>query len=199
MVLVGSLFEGFIDNAVTSIGRGPNKIPTAVILYDAIPLIYRKLYLKDAVVEGWYLEKLGHLRRADLLLSISEASRQDGIRYLELDGGSVINISTAAGTQFSPRNISASRSSELKERYGLSRSVVMYTGGIDHRKNIDGLVRAYASLPGDVRQKHQLVIVCSVQEARSAPTFAPRNTIWPQQTRPDYYGICPGRRSHRSL
>ena len=165
VVLVSSLFEGFIDNAVTSIGRGPNKIPTAVILYDAIPLIYRTLYLKDAVVEGWYLEKVDHLRRADLLLSISEASRQDGMRYLELNEGSVVNISTAAGAQFSPRNISASRSSELRERYGLSRSVVMYTGGIDHRKNIDGLVRAYASLPSEVRQKHQLVIVCSVQDA----------------------------------
>ena len=164
VVLVSSLFEGFIDDAVTSIGRGPYKIPTAVILFDAIPLIYRTLYLKDAVVESWYLEKVDHLRRADLLLSISEASRQDGIRYLELDEGSVVNISTAAGGQFSLRNISASRSSELRQRYGLSRSLVMYTGGIDHRKNIDGLVRAYASLPSDVRQKHQLVIVCSVQD-----------------------------------
>jgi glycosyltransferase involved in cell wall biosynthesis len=142
VVLVSSLFEGLLENVVTSIGKIPHKVPTAVILYDLIPYIHRTRYLSDPVVERWYLEKLDHLRRADLLLSISEASRQESIRYLEVDHRSVINISTAAGVQFSPRNIPASRSRDLKERYGLERSLVMYTGGIDYRKNIEGLIRA---------------------------------------------------------
>ena len=36
----------------------------------------------------------------------------------------------------------------------------MYTGGIDFRKNIDGLLLAYSKLPGRLRRRHQLVIVC---------------------------------------
>ncbi|SFA85209.1 Glycosyltransferase involved in cell wall bisynthesis [Azotobacter beijerinckii] len=39
----------------------------------------------------------------------------------------------------------------------------MYTGGIDHRKNIEGLIRAYAKLPVSSRETHQLAIVCSIR------------------------------------
>ena len=39
----------------------------------------------------------------------------------------------------------------------------MYTGGIDHRKNIEGLIRAYSLLPKPIRAGHQLAIVCSIQ------------------------------------
>lgn len=164
MVLVSSLFEGFADDVVTSIGRFSDEIPTAVILYDLIPYIHRALYLKDPSHERWYFEKLSYLRQADLLLSISESSRQESIRYLGADERSVINISAAAGAQFSPRNISAARRCELNERYGLKRQVVMYTGGIDPRKNIEGLIRGYARLPENIRRQYQLAIVCSVEE-----------------------------------
>ena len=53
---------------------------------------------------------------------------------------------------------------ELRNRYGLSRAFVMYTGGIDFRKNIEKLIDAYAQLPNQLRATHQLAIVCSVQE-----------------------------------
>ena len=164
VVLVTSLFEGLSGNAVTSIRRTSCNIPTAVILYDLIPYIHRKPYLENPVIEEWYLNKLDHLRRADLFLSISEASRQDGIRYLGLDERSVINVSTAADECFSPRRVPPSREQELRERYGLNRPFIMYTGGIDHRKNIEGLIRAYAGLPKDILRQHQLAIVCAVQE-----------------------------------
>ena len=40
----------------------------------------------------------------------------------------------------------------------------MYTGGIDYRKNVEGLIRAYAGLQTEIRETHQLAIVCSVQK-----------------------------------
>src|SRR5262245_37038743 len=164
LVLVTSLFEGLSGNAVTSIRRTSCNTPTAVILYDLIPYIHRKPYLENPVVEAWYLNKLDHFRRADLFLSISEASRQDAIRYLGIDERSVINISTAADGCFSPRRIPPSRERELRERYGLNRPFIMYTGGIDHRKNIEGLIRAYADLPTDILRQHQLAIVCVIKQ-----------------------------------
>ncbi|MFZ6649158.1 glycosyltransferase [Undibacterium sp. TJN25] len=45
------------------------------------------------------------------------------------------------------------------------RPFVMYTGGIDLRKNIEALIRAYAGLPEGLRRQHQLAIICSVQPA----------------------------------
>jgi glycosyltransferase involved in cell wall biosynthesis len=163
IVLVSSLFEGLGDNAVTSIGTLISSLPTAVILYDLIPLIQRQHYLKNPVVEAWYENKLDHLRRTDLLLAISESSRQEGIRYLGFLAEACVNISTAADPQFKPQQIDPGREQEVRQRYGLDHPFVMYTGGIDHRKNIEGLIRAYAKLPMPLRASHQLAIICSIQ------------------------------------
>jgi len=162
VVVVTSLFEGFIDDAVTSIGALSITIPTAVVLYDLIPLINRAAYLSDAGVESWYENKIGHLRRANLLLAISESSRQEGVRHLNFPDDHVVNISTAADPRFIRREISELREKKIRRKYGLKRALVMYTGGIDKRKNIEGLIRAYSKLSAELRSQHQLAIVCAV-------------------------------------
>lgn len=163
VILLTSLFEGLGDDAVTSIGCLSQTIPTAVILYDLIPLINRTPYLDNPSVAEWYESKIGHLRRADLLLAISESSRQEGIQYLGFPEGQVVNISTAADAHFYKQPIDPERQAAVLRRYGFERSFVMYTGGIDHRKNIEGLIRAYAKLPASSRETHQLAIVCSIR------------------------------------
>jgi glycosyltransferase involved in cell wall biosynthesis len=163
VVYVTSLFEGFVDDAVTSIGLFTSNIPTAVTLYDLIPLINRAQYLNNPVFELWYEGKIDLLGQADLLLAISESSRQEGIKYLDFPPDRLINVSTAADPQFECVKISAAMENSVRKRYGLSRQFVMYTGGIDYRKNIEGLIRAYALLPKSLRENHQLAIVCSVQ------------------------------------
>lgn len=165
IVLVSSLFEGLGDDAVTSIGALSCQVPTAVILYDLIPLIHRKIYLSNPLVEQWYEKKLDHLRRANLLLSISASSEQEGIDYLGFDPRQVSNILTAAERHFTPGDVSAEGQRRLAGQYGLNKPFVMYTGGIDHRKNIEGLIAAYARLPATLRRAHQLAIVCSIQPA----------------------------------
>ncbi|MEI6414397.1 MAG: glycosyltransferase, partial [Pseudomonadota bacterium] len=160
MVHLSSLFEGFVDDAVTSVGGFTRAFPTAVTLYDLIPLIYRRSYLQDPRFEEWYEGKLGHLRRAQLWLAISESSRQEGIRCLNLPAAAVVNVSTDASAYFQKIPLDEQAASDLRQRHGLSRPFVMYTGGIDPRKNLEGLIRAYARLPSAVRRAHQLAIVC---------------------------------------
>lgn len=161
--LVTSLFEGFHDDAITSIGTLAPSLPTAVILYDLIPLIHQEIYLPESVVKRWYFEKLGHLRRADLLLAISASSGREAVEHLGFPAEEVVNISTACDAHFRPQSQDEAARRRLGETYGLTRPFVMYTGGIDHRKNIEGLIRAYAMLPEQTRAAHQLAIVCSIQ------------------------------------
>ena len=163
VIHVTSLFEGLVDNAVTSVGLLPQAIPTTVTLYDLIPYIYRRPYLENPDVESWYLNKIEHLKRADLLLAISESSRREGLSCLGLRDDRTINIATDADAHFHQMTISAEAEHALRQRYGLVRPFVLYTGGIDHRKNIEGLVRAFAMLPTTLRTLHQLVVVCSIQ------------------------------------
>ena len=99
VVLVTGLFEDFDGGTVISIGKTSCEIPTAVVFYDLVPFfhqLHRKPYLENPLIENFYLNKLDHLRRANLLLSVSESSRQSAIQHLRFDEGSVVNISAAA-------------------------------------------------------------------------------------------------------
>lgn len=162
LVHVSSLFEGLGDDAVTSISGGVLSPPAAVTLYDLIPLINQEIYLANPAVKQWYLDKLESLRRARLLLAISESSRQEAIKYLDLPKERVVNISSAANPMFRPLTLLPVVADALRNKFGLLRPFVMYTGGIDHRKNIEGLIRAFAMLMPATRASHQLAIVCNV-------------------------------------
>lgn len=162
-VLITSLFEGLSDDAVLTVSATGSSVPTAVVLYDLIPLMNAKVYLSNPTVSRWYLNKIDHLRRADLLLSISASSGREGAQHLGFPEDRISNISTACDAQFKPVALSPARREALTQLYGLPRPFVMYTGGIDHRKNIEGLIRAYAALPQGLRNTHQLAVVCSVQ------------------------------------
>lgn len=163
IVLVSSLFEGAVDNGSTSVGQYQLNFPTAVILYDLIPFIYPKPYLDNPAISAWYHNKIDHLRRAGLLLSISASSRTEAVNYLGMPEEQVVNISSAIDTSFRPQQYTALQKQSLRTRYGLQRPFVMYTGGIDHRKNIEGLITAFGRLSADLRQHHQLAVVCAIQ------------------------------------
>lgn len=171
MVHISSLFEGPHDGAVTGCGTFAS-LPTSVTLYDLIPLLRPDTYLSEPAARAEYLGRLEHLARADLLLSISESSRQEAIHHLKHLGVTAdrcTNVSTAADAHFVPVQLSGDAAAALRERLGLTRPFVMYTGGIDARKNIEGLIRAFAALPPAVRDAHQLAVVCAARpESRDA-------------------------------
>jgi glycosyltransferase involved in cell wall biosynthesis len=163
LVLVTSLFEGLVDDAVTSIKMLNSSIPTATIVYDLIPYINPDAYLGSPPVRSWYETKLQHLRRADLVLAISSSSRAEVIDHLGFTPEEVVNISTAIDTEHYRPVLNGQQDDTLKARLGIDRPFVMYTGGIDPRKNIEGLISAFAKLSKPVRREHQLVIVCNIQ------------------------------------
>ena len=164
-VHVTSHFEGLGDDSVSSIGLTGRKIRTSVSLYDLIPYIHRRPYLENPTVELWYEERLDHLRRADLLLAISESSRDEAVDYLGFPPDAAVAVGTAADPQFVKTKYPAGAIKATHERYGLNKPFVMYTGGIDYRKNIEALIRSFAMLPAGIKNAHQLAIVCSVQPA----------------------------------
>jgi len=162
-IYVTSLFEGLVDDATTSIHSLQSIAPVAVTLYDLIPLINPDPYLENPSIKSWYLEKIENLKKADIALAISESSRQEGIDYLNFTVDNAYNISTDADEEFEKLNISSEEENRVRESYGLTKPFIMYTGGIDHRKNIEGLIRSFAMLPGDLKENYQLAIVCSIQ------------------------------------
>ncbi|MBX9933025.1 MAG: glycosyltransferase [Methylobacterium sp.] len=164
-VYVSSLFEGLGEDAVTSINRLSQPFSTGVTLYDLIPLMMPEAYLSNEAVKHWYYDKLMSLKRADMLFAISESSRRDALNHLSLPSRRVTNISCAVDPSFQVREINPAFAIDIKKRHGIHNKFVMYTGGIDHRKNIEGLIKSWALVGEDLRSTHQLAIVCSIHQA----------------------------------
>ncbi len=164
VVLVASLFEGFDDDVVIGINDRDNGLLTAVVLYDLIPYIHPKAHLENPAISAWYFNCLHQLRRADLLLSISESSREEAIGYLDWVPEQVTNISSAVDERFHVIDIPSNTADSLYARYGLNRPYIMCTSSIDIHKNIKGLIAAFADLPACLRQRHQLALVCNIND-----------------------------------
>jgi glycosyltransferase involved in cell wall biosynthesis len=164
-VLVTSLFEGYIDDSVVSVGRFTPGINTAVILYDLIPMLNPGAYLATEVERAHYERKVASLRRAGLLLAISDYSRLEAIEALGLAPEQVVAISTAVDASFCPAPVSEARKEALRAQFGLQRDFIMYApGGFDNRKNIDGLISAFSQLPAALRARHQLLIASKLSD-----------------------------------
>ena len=58
MVLVTSLFEGYVDDAVTTVPDSDPGYATAAILYDLIPLLHPDTYLPTEALRSYYDRKI---------------------------------------------------------------------------------------------------------------------------------------------
>jgi glycosyltransferase involved in cell wall biosynthesis len=160
LVHISSLFEGFGDDAVHSIGLHHDHWQTAVTLYDLIPLINKETYLTpNPAYQDFYLEKLEYLKHAQLFLAISESSRREVIDHLGVSEENIFNISAAVTGDFKPLKLSSAEVRAISLRYKLSKSFIMYSGATDERKNHLRLIKAYSLLPAKTRAEFQLVIV----------------------------------------
>jgi glycosyltransferase involved in cell wall biosynthesis len=165
IVHVTSLFEGMYHDVTTSVGAAVSSLPTAVTLYDLIPLAHPEVLPEDPRSLDWYSRKLLSLRRADLLLAISDHSAREALQMLGLGGDRVRTIYSAADPKFRPADPSAPKDDaamSLKKRLGIARPFVLFVGTVDAHKNLAGMLEAYARLPRDMRKSHQLVLVCVV-------------------------------------
>jgi len=165
IILVTSLFEGVGDDAVTSIGIFDQATPVFVILYDLIPILNQDQYLKPyPLVERFYLNKIDHLKKSKGLLGISDASVKEAKDFLVDNEKHIVNISTACDDKFRRIEISKEQENELRNRYNLKHPFILNTGGSDPRKNLNGLILAYAWLSQELRETYQLVLAGKMPE-----------------------------------
>jgi glycosyltransferase involved in cell wall biosynthesis len=159
IIYITSLIEGFVDDAVTSVGLWRTSGRTAVTLYDLIPLLNRDTYLIDQQTRERYYKKIDSLKRADMLLSISEYARQECIDSLHIAPERILNVSTAASGIFKKVNLIEDERNLLFRKYKITRPFIMYTGGFDPRKNLSNLLEAISLLPDHLLMNYQVLIV----------------------------------------
>ena len=70
----------------------------------------------------------------------------------------ITHAALAVSDLFSPLK-DITRLKQLSARYKLAEGYILYVGGTFPRKNWKSLIRAYAQLPAQLRQKHKLVLL----------------------------------------
>jgi glycosyltransferase involved in cell wall biosynthesis len=140
-----------------------------VTLYDLIPKLFPHVYLSNPASLAWYGLRLEAVRRADRILAISEATARDAIAELGVPEERVVVVGAGVSNRFRRPESREQAFRELQAAMPwLEEGFVLYTGGIEPRKNIDRLLVAYAGLPRALRERHGLVVVCRIEAGELA-------------------------------
>jgi glycosyltransferase involved in cell wall biosynthesis len=159
-----SPFETVPDDTMVPEFLGPGN-PLVLTLYDLIPLIDPDTYLWRPEVNERYRNRLKLIQQADLVLTISESTRDDGLRLLDLDPERVVSIGSGVSGYFGPPAPGESPEELIrKELPKVCKPFVACVAGADERKNVDRLIQAYASLPARLRDDLQLVVTCQLND-----------------------------------
>lgn len=166
VIHIPSFFEGYIDNAVTSIGLFDKETPISVTMLDLIPLINPEQYLEPSLLyKQHYLRKIDQLKSAKKLFAISQSARQEALQNLSFTSQDVVHQSISIEPFFKNLNIHKHEYYIRRLALGISKPFVLYTGGADSRKNLPALINAYSALSLELRAEHQLVFAGRIPEA----------------------------------
>ena len=122
-----------------------------VTLFDLVSEVLADQYLADPGLRRRYRARHELVRHADLVLAISEAARRDAVDLLGVPASRISVVPLAPAERFRPTT------NDVRGPY------VLYTGGTDHRKNVERLLEAWGALPDRVRSTYDLVIACNVK------------------------------------
>ena len=138
-----------------------------VTLFDLIPQAMPEEYLQDPGLRRRYRARVELVRQADHVVAISDHSAAEAVRLLGLDRGRVSKVELAPAPTFRPpRSREAAVEAARAAVAGLERDYVLYTGGSDPRKNVEGLLEAWARLPAPLLERWQLVLACHLPPLR---------------------------------
>lgn len=149
---------------------------TVVTIHDVIPWILPEYAARP---QSRMYNRLIALtaRRVDAVITVSECSRRDIVRFLSIPPERIHVIGNAVDASYRPVT-DPQLMDTVRQRYGIGPGYLLYFGGFDLRKNLDRILRAYAALPASTRDEHQLVIAGRLHLVGHPLYPDPRPRIW---------------------
>ncbi len=146
------------------------RTPTVVTIHDVIPLRL-PLYRAGARVEAYMRLVARAASKATLIITVSQHARQDIMDVLHVPAERIRVIYEAAGDEYTPVTDPAALAT-ARGRYGLGEQYIFYLGGLDQRKNVLQLVRAFAHLYRQLENPNlQLFISGNPDKKKNGPLF----------------------------
>lgn len=115
------------------------------IIHDIAFLTYPETVAKRT--RQWLGKNLKiYCQRADVILTVSEFSRQEIHHYLEIPLEKIHVVYNGVDPEQYHPDYSEGRIQEAKAKYNIPGSYILYLGTLEPRKNIETLIRAYQRL-----------------------------------------------------
>jgi glycosyltransferase involved in cell wall biosynthesis len=122
----------------------PMTKPTHIVvtIHDLIPLIYPKQYSPGVKGKLRFQTQRLLVKNADAIISVSETSKKDIVRYLGIPADRIEVIYEAPSESFRKLEPGSDSLEKVKQKYDLPKKFVLYVGDVNYNKNVATLVRA---------------------------------------------------------
>jgi glycosyltransferase involved in cell wall biosynthesis len=117
--------------------------PAVITVHDVAPLIWPEHYLRLPYARAGHAWQYALARRADAVIAVSEATKRDVVERLGIPEERITVVTEAVDDSFVPPSREEGRR-RARERFGVPERYVLYVGQFDPRKNVRGLLRAFA-------------------------------------------------------
>ncbi|MFN8512093.1 MAG: glycosyltransferase [Chloroflexia bacterium] len=172
--------------------------PYLVTIHDLVPLLF-PVYNNSRAMR-WYLRFVcATAPRADLILTDSDHSARDITEHLGVPGERIRAIHLAADERYRPLPADDPTIAAAREKYGITGPFIFNVGGLDVRKNLAALLRAFALVRSQLPDGLQLVIsrAAHSDNAERYPISSHWRASWALPTPPSSPGGSATRRSWR--
>jgi glycosyltransferase involved in cell wall biosynthesis len=145
------------------------RTPTVVTIHDVIPMRL-PAYQPNSKVKAYMRLVAQASHNATAIITISQHARQDIINALKLPPERIHVIYEAAGDEYQPV-IDQEKLAATRARYGVGKRYIFYLGGMDQRKNVTQLVRAFAHLHRQIGDPDLQLLIAGNPDKQQGPLF----------------------------
>lgn len=124
------------------------KVKKTYLVYDLIPIIMKEHYYDTWPdhIRKIYDERCKIVSKADLILTISQASKNDLVQRLSINPGRIEVIYASTNEELYQNSRTGMEPDILEEELGLSSPFIYSLTGYDVRKNNKGLIKAFSNI-----------------------------------------------------
>ena len=125
----------------------PQSIRHKMLVHDLIPKIFPE-YLDNWRKKIYFHISCKAIQHADEIITVSEWSKKDIHKYLKIANNKITTAYPSVGEEFFEKSTS-DKDNKILDKYGVFGRYIFYIGGFDARKNVPGLLEAFAKLSGN--------------------------------------------------
>ena len=121
------------------------RFPTIVTIHDLTPIVFSNNYPKGLKGEiKWQIQRLS-AKSASAIITDSENSKRDIIKYLNFPPSKTHIVYLAAASIYKEL-VKGEWENKIRNKYDLNKDFILYTGDVNYNKNLPNLYKAYEKL-----------------------------------------------------